>query len=328
MDEKLKTITEQADRAKLESEVATLRKHDAETRKINAVLSDELNKRGTPPPKTPKAKATTRAGFCRAIIADTHGCHIDAQAWSAVLADLKRLPVRECILMGDHAETGGFLAEHHIPMFMAEAQYSYADDLAAANQMLDELQAATPGAAYHYLEGNHEGRIEKWIMQTALRSNDDREMLRRALSPEFRLKLKERGIKYYRRSEFNSTTKERGVLRLGDCFFVHEVSSAKNAAKIALDKFAGNVIYGHTHRADSATVRKPNVGTISAYCPGCLCSARPLWQHTRAAINEWTHGYAIQLVQTDGSFLHINVPIIDGTSLLLPLTKSLEGAKR
>lgn len=326
MDEKLKAIAEQAERAKLESELATLKKHLAETKKINSVLSEELNRRGATPAKTPKPKTTKTTGHCRAIISDTHGCHLDLRAWSAVLADLKRLPVREVVLLGDHAETGGFLAEHHVPMFMAEAQYSYADDLAAANQMLDELQAATPGAEYHYLEGNHEGRIEKWCMQTAIYSGDDREMLRRAIAPEFRLKLAERGIRYYRRSEFNETTKERGVLQLGNCYFVHEVSSAKNAAKIALDKFAGNVVFGHTHRADSATVRKPNVGTISAYNPGCLCAARPLWQHTRGAVNEWTHGFAIQLVQKDGSFLHINVPVVDGTSLLMPLTRTIGGA--
>ena len=326
MNKDLQTISDQADRAKLESELATAKKHLAETKKINSLLSEELTKRGKSPPKTPKPKSSKLTGFARAIIADTHGCHLDLTAWSAVLADLKQLPIRECILLGDHAETGGFLAEHHVPMFLADAKYSYADDLEAANKMLDELQAATPGAAYHYLEGNHEGRIEKWIMQTALYSGDDREMLRRALSPEFRLKLKERGIKYYRRSEFNETTKERGVLRLGKCYFVHEISSAKNAAKIAVDKYAGNVIFGHTHRQDSATVRKPGVGTIAAHNPGCLCAARPLWQHSRSAINEWTHGYAIQLVQRDGSFLHINVPIIDGVSLLMPLTKAIRSA--
>lgn len=328
MEENLVMIAAKADLAKAQSELASAQKQLSETKAINKVLSEELIKRAVPPPKTPKPKTTTRVGFCRAIISDTHGCHIDLQAWSAVLADLKRLPVREVVLLGDHAETGGFLAEHHVPMFMAEAKYSYADDIAATNKMLDELQSATPGATYHYLEGNHEGRVEKWVMQTAIYSGEDREMLRRAISPEFRLKLAERGINYYRRSEFNNTTKERGVLKLGDCFFVHEISSAKNACKVAVDKFAGNVVFGHTHRADSATVRKPNVGTISAYNPGCLCASHPLWQHSRAAINEWTTGFAIQLCQPDGSFLHINVPVIDGVSLLLPLTKALGGATK
>ena len=323
MDDKLREITEQADRAKIESELATTKKQLVESKKLNAVLSAELQKDGAVPPKTPKAKTSKLTGYARAIISDTHGCHLDLQAWSAVLADLRQLPIREVVHLGDAAECGGFLAEHHLPQFMAEAQYSYQDDLAASNKMFDELQAACPKAEFHYMEGNHEGRVEKWIMQTALSSGDDREMLRRAISPEFRLKLKERGIHYYRRSEFNSTNKERGVLKLGDCFFVHESSSAKNAAKATVDKFAANVCFGHTHRQDSATVRKPGVGTVSAYNPGCLCASRPLWQHSRAALNEWTHGYAVQLVQKDGSFLHINVPVIDGVSLLMPLTKAL-----
>ena len=325
MDDELQLVTEQAARAKLESQLATAKKQLAESKKVNTVLSAELQKRGAAPTTTPQPKVSKESGFARLIVSDTHGCHIDQQAWAAVLNDARQLPIRECVHLGDAAECGGFLAEHHLPQFLAEAQYSYADDLVAAGIMWDQLQEACPNADYHYLEGNHEGRVEKWIMQTALSSGDDREMLRRAISPEFRLNLKERGINYYRRGEFNNTSKERGVLKLGNCFFVHEVSSAKNAAKAAVDKYAANVCFGHTHRQDSATVRKPGVGTVSAYNPGMCCSARPLWQHSRAAINEWTAGFAVQLVQDDGSFLHINVPVVDGISLLLPLTKALRG---
>ena len=326
MDKDIQAISEHADRAKLESELATAKKQLAESKKLNSVLSAELQKDGEAPSKTPKVKVSKASGFARLIVSDTHGCFIDQQAWAAVLNDAKQLPIRQCIHLGDAVDCAGFLAEHHLPQFLSEAKYNYADDLAAAGIMWDQLQAACPKAEFHYLEGNHEGRVEKWCMQTALSSGDDREMLRRAISPEFRLKLKERGINYYRRSEFNSTNKERGALKLGDCFFVHQISSARNAAKVAVDKYAANVCFGHTHRQDIATVRKPGVGTVSAYNPGMLCEPRPLWLHTRSAISEWTAGFAIQLVQKDGSFLHINVPIIDGVSLLMPLTKAIRSA--
>jgi hypothetical protein len=37
----------------------------------------------------------------------------------------------------------------------------------------------------------------------------------------------------------------------------------------------------------------------------------------------WTHGYGVQFVGADGSFLPLLVPIIDGVSYLAPLLKTL-----
>jgi hypothetical protein len=35
----------------------------------------------------------------------------------------------------------------------------------------------------------------------------------------------------------------------------------------------------------------------------------------------WTHGYGLQLVAKDESFLHLNIPIIDSKSLFGALVK-------
>jgi hypothetical protein len=70
-------------------------------------------------------------------------------------------------------------------------------------------------------------------------------------------------------------------------------------------QFAGNVVYGHTHRAQSETRRPVARGDIGAWNPGCLCQQQPLWQHTRPT--DWTLGYGVQIVDSRGGFLHINV---------------------
>jgi len=80
-------------------------------------------------------------------------------------------------------------------------------------------------------------------------------------------------------------------------------------------------IAGNTHRMDEYTIRNVASGTISAWSPGCLCNLQPLWLHTNPT--DWTHGYGLQLVNEDGTFLHINVPIIDGKSYLQPLVKAI-----
>jgi len=318
MDEQAKA----AEKATLLSEIKALKKELAAARAHSEIIVGQLAAKSKPPPKT---KSIRRASslYVRAILSDTHGAHLDRDAWAACMADLKGLDVREVVLLGDHIECSGFLAEHHIPGTLSQAEYSYAEDIDAANQWLDELQAACPHAEYHMLQGNHCQRVERWIMQHSLAHNKDRQLLLEALDPEFRLHLKERGIKFYRRDKFNDTCPERGTLQLGNCRFLHETSTSINAARTALNLYSTNIVFGHSHRADISYSRKPGVGQIMAANPGCLCTLTPVWQMTRSSINNWTHGWACQLVnKKSGDFLHVNIPIIDGKSQggLLSLT--------
>ena len=313
----------EAEKATLLGEIRALKKGLSDAREHNKVIVRQLAAKSKKPAKT-KAARKPSGGHVRVILADSHGSHLDRSAWAACMADLKDLDVHEVILMGDHIECSGFLAEHHSPGTLSQATYSYSEDIDHASQWLDELQAVCPKASFHMLQGNHESRVERWIMQHSLAHNKDRKLLLEALDPEYRLRLKERGIKFYRRDEFNNTCRERGTLKLGNCFFVHEISTSVNAATVAVNKYAGNVVFGHSHRADISYSRKPGVGQVMAANPGCLCTLAPVWQLTRSSINNWSHGYAIQLVGNKGDFLHINVPIVDGKSQggLMPLTCS------
>ena len=313
-------------RAVLESKVDTLRKELAVTKNENKLLAKQLVETANVKsvPRT-KSSRLPKGGYIRAIIGDTHGMHLDRAAWAACMADLQRLDIRQIVLLGDHIECSGFFSMHQPPSVISEAKYSYAQDLAAANQWLDELQSVCPRADYHMLQGNHCHRVEKWIMGHSITMDDDRRLLLEALDPEYRLRLKERGIKFYRRDEFNDTCSERGHLKLGECLFCHEVSIAKQAASVAIQRYGCSVVFGHSHRADISYSRKPGSGTIVAANPGCLCTLTPVWQFTKSSINDWSHGYALQLVSPDETFLHINVQIVDGKSLLRPL--ALKGSK-
>ena len=95
---------------------------------------------------------------------------------------------------------------------------------------------------------------------------------------------------------------------------VHELGGGKNAASAAVSRTAGNVVYSHTHQEDTATMVLPGVGLVKAWNPGCLCTRVPLWRHSNPT--NWSHGYAVQFVAKSGEFLHINVPILDGRSLV------------
>lgn len=299
-----------------ESEIAGLKK---ELQVARTALDNATKARKT---KLPAPVATRRrigGDIVRVVIPDTHGCLIDKPAISAMLSDIKLLDPQEIILLGDHVDCGGFLAQHHVMGYVAETDYTYEEDLAAAKTFLDALQAAAPRAKVEYLEGNHERRVETWCVTQVLRHKKDAEGLRRLLAPEFRLGLKERGISYYRQGEFYDELPVPGVIKRGKCFFFHGVSTAKNAVGATVDKIGGNCVFGHTHRAQSNIVRRISSGIVGAWNPGCLCQLQPLWQHT--APTDWSHGYAVQLVAASGSFLHLNIPIIDGESHFAALLK-------
>ena len=313
--------THEAELAMLQSQLGDLKKELAEARKQNKAIARELINlaKVTPPPRTPVARKPA-GGYLRVIIGDTHGAHIDRKAWAACRKDLEGLDVKEVILLGDHIECSGWIAEHQPSTTISQTAYTYAEALAAANQWLDELQETCPNAQYHMLQGNHCHRVEKWIVSHTMAREQDHRLLLEALDPEFRLNLKDRKIKFYRRDEFNSTCPERGMLRIGTCRFVHEVSVAKQAAAVALQRYGCSVVFGHSHRADISYSRNPGTGLIVAANPGCLCKLAPIWKFTDPT--GWSHGYSIQVVSPDETFLHVNVQIVDGKSQLGPMKLS------
>lgn len=297
------------------SEVAALRQQlDHAVAQIERL---ENSKRAKIIAATPIRKRDS-GDIVRVIIPDTHGAKSSRQAIAAMLSDIKALNPQEIILLGDHVDCGGHLAQHHVMGYVAETTYSYEDDLAEANAFLDSLRSAAPEAKIEYIEGNHERRIETWAVTQVLRNTRDAEGLRKLYAPEFRLFLSQRGIPYYRQGQFYDGLPIPGVIKRGKCYFFHGISTAKNATAKTVEQLAGNCVFGHTHRAESTVVRKLGSGVIGSWNPGCLCDLQPLWQHTNPTA--WTHGYGIQLVH-DTDFLHLNIPIIENKSLFGALVR-------
>lgn len=266
-------------------------------------------------------KARSRKGSktsVRVIIPDSHGCYIDQAAAKALLADIKRLKPDSVILLGDHLDCGGFLAEHHTWGYIAEADYTFEDDCNATNQFLDAIQAAAPMARIEYLEGNHERRIEKWIVTDTLRGGKtDAAFVARMFSVSVVLHLEQRKIDFYRQGECYEGCTVPATIRRDNCHFTHGQYTSRHAAHQHLAKYNANIWFGHTHRMDTSTKRTVHSGPIGAWNPGCLCKLQPYWMHQN--LTDWMHGYGVQLVQAGMGHLNLQIPIIDGVSYLSPL---------
>lgn len=257
----------------------------------------------------------------RFIIPDSHGCYADKPAIAAMLKDLKILQPKEIVMLGDHVDCNGFLTTHGLPGALADCDYSYDEDIKEANKLLDQIARASPSSKIHYIEGNHEHRVERWAIGQALAKRVDAEGLRRAVAPEYLLSLKQRGITYYRSHEHYQGINIPGTIRLGKCFFTHGISAGKHAADRHVDAFAASVVFGHIHRTVASVTRKVSTGSIGAWSPGCLSKLQQLYAHSNPTGH--THGYAVQFVAKSGTFQHVQVTIEDGVSLLGKLAKAI-----
>lgn len=248
----------------------------------------------------------------RVIIPDFHGEHIDRAAAKACVDDIRRLDPLEVVFMGDGLDCGGTFSTHQ-RSYTNEMTESYDADCRSANRFLDAVQRAAPRAQFHYLEGNHEAHVERWASRTFSNQKDATNLLD-VYGPEAVLHTKKRGIRYYKRSTTYMGLSIPGTIKLGKVYFVHGISHSKHASSTHLARFGANVNFGHVHRSMSTIERTVTSSGFGAWCAGTLAKLQPLYAHT--APSSWSHGYGVEFVAPSGAFLHINVPIHKGTSLL------------
>lgn len=313
-------VRAKAELAKAKKELAALRRDRDEILTEYQSLQEAKYPAAFKPVKCDRKKGR---GTFRVICGDLHGSRMDRAAVDAFLADLPKWNPDEIVFLGDMVDCGGFAAQHHVLGYVAETEYSFQDDIAAGNWFLDQVQTLAPQAQIHYIEGNHEDRVERWIVDQVRSNTRDGEFLRSILAPDVLLRLAQRGIAFYRRSETHIPGFPPGWVKMGKIFFVHELGKSKNAARDSVTRTAGNVVFGHTHREDSASVVLPNVGLVKAWNPGCLCQRQKLYMHS--APSDWSHGYAVQVVENSGEFLHMNIPIWEGKSLAGNLHRMIQG---
>jgi hypothetical protein len=292
----------------------------------NDILSQQINdnKKVILPKLSARGKIRRGKSFFRVDIPDVHGNHMNKPAVECMLNDFRMLGIGKgdtVIQGGDLVDCAGFLAQHHTLGVVAEVKTtSYAQDIASANWFIDELMAATNGAEYHFLEGNHEERVEKWCVTQSLRHEEDSQLLLDNVGVESLLSLKSRGIPYYRVNEKHCGQDVPGLIQLGKCYYTHGSFAPLHAAKKYADTYNVNIVYHHTHRRDVCYKDSVGSGEIIASNSGTLSVIQPFYAHARPT--GWTTGYGLQIVSEDGNFINLNIPIIEGKSLLYALLES------
>jgi hypothetical protein len=309
-----KTVKDNENAAiRAELTAATLRAEAAERQAETAIATLEKSRKVAPPRKLKVGKAHSKGDFVEVVVGDIHGNQADPLAMAAFLADLKAIQPDRLILGGDIINCGGFLAEHHTLGYVAESTDSYFDDIAQTNHWLDEMENAACPTERVYIMGNHEHRVERWVLGQKLAHHKDIDFLRRQFDPELVLNLKARGYDYIRRDTVYDTCGVPGWVKKDKVFFAHDMGLSKNAASAALSRASANVVFFHTHRADFAAMHLPGSGLITAWNPGCMCRRQPLYMHTNPS--SWTHGYLVRFIsRSTGNFQTVHIIIDNGVS--------------
>jgi len=289
---------------------------DAAERKADDLAEDIARVRAArrQPVVKPKVRRTEKEDRVVVIWPDLHGAKQDRPAVAAFLGDLKRLQPSRGVSVGDMADCGGFLGAHHVLGFVAETDDTYEEDTEAVNGFLDSVQNAAPlQDGLDWVEGNHEHRVEKWAITSALRNKADSGFIRDRFAPEVLCKAKERGIRYYRRAQFYDGMPVQGAFRIGKLGIMHGLLNGNGTPDQVLNKFGMNMVYGHTHRI-SSKVRRNADGQIGAWNIGTLATLQQHYAH--GAPTDHAHGYAVVFMARSGAFQLIQVSIVNGVSLL------------
>ena len=227
------------------------------------------------------------------VIPDCHHPSVDEVAWGVALNVGRRFKPHRIIVLGDFPDmhsTSRHAKDPNRCMLLEQ-------EITAANKALDELDAL--GATHkHYLQGNHEENLERFLMEKA-------PALFNMVKLEELLRLKERGWTF---------TKYRQHLKIGKVFYVHDTGAAGSTAHIkSRDAFGGSVVQGHTHHAGASyagTARgDAHVGIASGWL-GKFDDAA--YAHDIQKRRAWMHAFTLGWMEPDG-VTHLQlVPIING----------------
>jgi len=227
------------------------------------------------------------------FIPDTHRPFHDERAWQTMLKAARHFSPNVVIVLGDFADCYSISAHDKSP----ERKESFEEEIADVNAGLDEIEAATPIAERHFVAGNHEYRLDRFLRTNA-------PPLFSMLKIEKLLRLKQRGWHY---------TPYQRALKIGKLHITHDEGNAgPYAHERARASFESNVVIGHTHRMAVSyrgnAAGKAHIGAMF----GWLGDLESIDYTHRVKAQQWQHGFGIGYLLKSG-VVHLSpIPIIEG----------------
>jgi len=238
-------------------------------------------------------KTRTKKLLC---VPDTHFPYHDKRAWHTILRAIETWKPDEVIHLGDAMDFYSVSSHSKNPRRIQRL----ATELQIGNTELDTLQLAAGNCTVVFLEGNHETRLARYLAQHAAALDGLLEI------PDL-LKLESRKWEFYPYQE---------VYSVGKWNFVHDLGkSGLGATKSAVQDFGGNVVIGHTHRAQVEYMgeTRPRGKTHCAVSSGWVGDYSKIDYRSRAtARKEWQHAFTTVRIADGGEGFATLHPIFNG----------------
>lgn len=232
---------------------------------------------------------------CWGVLSDLHIPYHDRKAIEVAVAHLKRRSPVGILINGD-------LTDHyHASRWQPDPRRrKFPEEIKAGRQFLGWLRGQFPKAEIVWKEGNHEERLEKYLVVNApiLLGLDC-------------LSLSE----LYQASDLDiQPVSEKRPVRLGNLLILHgheykfAIQNPVSPARGLFLRAKVNSMCSHFHQRSQHSERNADGKVISCWSTGCLADLHPEY----LPLNNWSHGLAVVEINTAGDFEVSNHVILVG----------------
>ncbi len=232
------------------------------------------------------------------FIPDTHVPYHDKKAWNVMMKAAKDLKPDHVIILGDFIDNYSVSSHSKDPNRALKLD----EEVNESIKLLKELKSLKAKNNV-YVEGNHEDRLERYLMEKAP------ELFNVVKIPKL-LKLDELGFKH---------TPYKSHYILGKLHITHDCGTAGRYAHYkSVDTFQKNVVIGHTHRLGFAVEGNANGERHATAMLGWLGDVNKVdYMHKIKATRDWTLGFGIGYLDKKTNYVYIvPIPIVNYTAVV------------
>lgn len=286
---------------KAKTSVVSVKRAIANLKRGEPVLSDDAaeddGENGLP--LLPKSDVAQRGAFeitkvgRYLILSDTHFPQHDVTTIRLAVKEAVRRGVVGVILNGD------ILDCHEISRHDKDPRAKrYVEELKVGQEFLAYLRARLPKSDIYYKLGNHEARLEPYIVNRApaFEGLD-------CLSLKSALEMTKYGV---------TQIDDKQIVHLGKLHVIHgheyKGQGGVNPARWLYLKARSVALCGHFHRTSEHHARNIADRHEASWSLGCACGLSPYW----FPLNDWNHGFAFVEIDRDGGFVVENKRVLGG----------------
>tara|TARA_R110000744_G_scaffold13121_2_gene38447 strand:- start:5001 stop:5750 length:750 start_codon:yes stop_codon:yes gene_type:complete len=231
---------------------------------------------------------------------DTHCPWYNKKAVSCTLKALKAFKPDHLVILGDFLDIHSLSRHDKSPL----KTVSFAKEIAVAKELLKRIDKAAGRAKRHFIMGNHENRVYKYLISKAPEIYD-------MINLPSLLDFERFGFTHFDYLDH---------LRIGNLILAHDIGHAgKSAHSQSLSMAGMSIAIGHTHRMAMVIEKKLQTGELITGAtmgwlgdPDAMKDYMPASKVKRFAIT----GFGTAYIMNDGTPILVPVPIVNGSCVL------------